>query len=146
MFKICNKLANFLHLIHKQFCALYLPPPTPKKKHVFGLASQFCTFHSSLLESVTKPLVLRCSVVETYEVLHVDGVWSVDWKTISKSKNCPQIEDPSRSKYLIHRLKNYLQTEIKEPFALGELSADWKIIPCIGTLKNELQIKELSTD
>ena len=48
IFKLCKKLADFVHFIHHKFCTFHWPP-----KICTWLAEQFRTFHPSLHESVT---------------------------------------------------------------------------------------------
>ena len=55
IFKLCKKLADFIHFIHHKFCTFHWPP-----KICTSLTEQFLTFHPSLHESITKnPLCLH---------------------------------------------------------------------------------------
>ena len=48
IFKLCEKLADFVYFIYLKFCTFHRPP-----KICTWLAKQFGTFHPSLHESVT---------------------------------------------------------------------------------------------
>ena len=54
LFKLCQKLADFIHFINHKFCTFHWTP-----KICTWIAEQFRTFHSSLHESITLFLALK---------------------------------------------------------------------------------------